>query len=39
LFLSVIGTGLYNYKNFSGANKEKLGMLLDAFKHNEKKRH
>ena len=23
------------YKNFSGANKEKLEMLLDAFKRNE----
>ena len=33
-FLDVMITSEF-YKNFSGANKEKLEMLLDAFKHNE----
>ena len=33
-FLDVVITSEF-YKNFSGANKEKLEMLLDAFKHNE----
>ena len=37
-FLDVMITSEF-YKNFSGANKEKLEMLMDAFKRNEKKRH
>ena len=37
-FLDVMITSEF-YKNFSGANKEKLEMLMDEFKHNEKKRH
>ena len=36
-FLDVMITSEF-YKNFSGANKEKLEMLLDAYKHNENKR-
>ena len=36
-FLDVMITSEF-YKNFSGANKEKLEMLLDAYKHNEDKR-
>ena len=37
-FLDVMITSEF-YKNFSGANKEKLEMLMDAFKRNEKKRY
>ena len=35
-FLDVMITSEF-YKNFSGPNREKLEMLLDAYKHNEER--